>query len=328
MAKPVKKTKPVPVKRRPMDPEQAARLRRGAIRGALVFAFVATLSAAYVVTHRYVARRLAHPTAPPTVVLKNRPVWMSDILAEQITRLARPAVAHSAFDHQMLVDVTEALRGNPWIRKVRQVRRAYGKLPGDTLEIDCDYRAPVALVHWGDYFWLVDGDGVKLPEQFSAQQVPRIIVGQDRRINIRVIEGVKQPPPESGRKWTGDDLAAGLDMVKLLFGRPYVEEIVKVNVANYDGRIDQKEAQLVLVTKYGTEVRWGDPLAARNSFEVTPARKLENMRRVHEMTKRIDGQKRWIDVRFLDDAVTFPSTEVSGEGDSGRKIGARADIGR
>src|SRR5687768_4007855 len=313
MAKAAKKSKLIAVKRPPMDPEQAARIRRGFVRAALVFAFVATLAAAYVVTQRYVAKRLAHPTAPPTVVLKNRPVWMSEILAEQITRLARPAVAHSAFDHQMLVDVTNALRGNPWIRKVRSVRRAYGKAPGDTLEIDCDYRAPVALVHWGDYFWLVDGDGVKLPEQFTAKQVPRIIVGQDRRINIRVIEGVKQPPPESGRKWTGDDLASGLDMVKLLFGRPFVEEVIAVNVANFDGRVDQKEAQLVLVTKYGTEVRWGDPVAARNSFEVTPAQKLENMRRVVEMTKRIDGNKRWIDVRFLDDAVTFPSTEATGD---------------
>jgi hypothetical protein len=311
-----------------MDPAQAARLRRGFVRAALVFAFVATLAAAYVVTQRYVAKRLAHPTAPPTVVLKNRPVWMSEILAEQITRLARPAVAHSAFDHQMLVDVTNALRGNPWIRKVRSVRRAYGKAPGDTLEIDCDYRAPVALVHWGDYFWLVDGDGVKLPEQFTAKQVPRIIVGQDRRINIRVIEGVKQPPPESGRKWTGDDLASGLDMVKLLFGRPFVEEVIAVNVANFDGRVDQKEAQLVLVTKYGTEVRWGDPVAARNSFEVTPAQKLENMRRVVEMTKRIDGNKRWIDVRFLDDAVTFPSTEVTGDAAGEPRRDAHADVGR
>jgi hypothetical protein len=327
MAKAVKKTtKPIRVKRPPMNPQQAERIRRGFVRAALVFAFVATLAAAYVVTQRYVVKRLAHPTTPPTVVLKNRPVWMSDLLAEQIASLARPAVAHSAFDHQMLVDVTNALRSNAWIRKVRSVRRAYGKSPGDTLEIDCDYRAPIALVHWGEYFWLVDGDGVKLPEQFTAKQVPRIIVGQDRRINIRVIEGVKQPPPESGRKWTGDDLAAGLDMVKLLFGRPFVEEVVKVDVANYDGRVDQKEAQLVLVTKYGTQVRWGQPLGSKDFFsEVTPAQKLENIRRVYETTRRVDGNKRWIDVRYLDDAVTFPSSEVTSDGSTDD---AHADVGR
>lgn len=120
-----------------------------------------------------------------------------------IIKTARPAGTHSAFDHQLLVNTLAMLKANPWIRQVRQVRRAYGKQPGDTLEVDCQYRAPVALVKWQDYFWLVDGDGVKLPEVFSAADVPRILKGQDKRVNIRVIEGVASAPPESGAKWAG-----------------------------------------------------------------------------------------------------------------------------
>ena len=108
------------------------------------------------------------------------------------------------------------LKANPWIREVKQVRRAYRDQPGDTLEVDCEYRAPVALVKWQDYFWLVDGDGVKLPEVFSAADVPRILKGQDKQVNIRVIEGVSHAPPETGAKWAGEDLHAGLELVKLL----------------------------------------------------------------------------------------------------------------
>src|SRR5215218_7034807 len=121
----------------------------------------------FVLDRRYVEHMIVPPTDRPQVVLKNRPVWMSDFLAEQIARTAQPNGTHSAFDHQMLVDTVSLLKANPWIQEVRQVRRAYGLKPGDTIEVDCDYRAPVALVHWKDYYWLVDGSGVKLPEPFE-----------------------------------------------------------------------------------------------------------------------------------------------------------------
>src|SRR5204862_1892307 len=124
-----------------------------------------------------------------------------------------PMGAHSAFDHQLLVDVTQMLRASSWIGRVNGVRRVFGNAAGDTLEINCDYRAPVALVHWQNYFWLVDGEGVKLPEQFTVAQVPRIVLGRNGKMNIRIIAGVANPPVESARKWPGEDLVAALDTV-------------------------------------------------------------------------------------------------------------------
>ena len=58
---------------------------------------------------------------------------------------------------------------------MKSVRRAYSQKPGDTIEIDCDYRVPLALVHWKEYYWLVDSEGVKLPEQFTQKQLPQVI---------------------------------------------------------------------------------------------------------------------------------------------------------
>ena len=40
-----------------------------------------------------------------------------------------------------------------------------------------------------------------------------------------LIQGVADAPPETGAKWAGADLQAGLELVKLLFGRPYAEEV-------------------------------------------------------------------------------------------------------
>jgi hypothetical protein len=281
-------------------------LQRATVQlGSVLFALLLSAAGLYFL-FSYVDRRVVFPSAPPRVVLKNRPAWMSDFLAGEIARTAQPIGAHSAFDHQLLVDVTNLLQGSPWIRHVNGVRRAFGKSSADTLEIDCEYRAPVALVHWQDYYWLVDGQGVKLPEQFKAQQVPQIVLGGDGKMNIRIIEGVRNPPVESGRLWPGEDLMAGLEMVKLLFGQPYTEDIVKVDVSNFGGRVDLKEPQLVLGTKFDTQIRWGRPINSKDFFvEIPTARKLDLLRRIQEEYGRVDGRQQWIDIRF--DKITRPS---------------------
>lgn len=311
-----KKAKPIPMKK-PRDPEKSRRIRR--IVRHCIGAFICLIAAVggLIVLKHHVEKDLVFPSAPPRIVLANQPAWMSDFLADQIAATAKPTGTHSTFDRQVLEDAANMLKGNPWIREVKQVRRAYGQVPGDTIEIDCEYRAPIALVHWKDYYWLVDGEGVKLPEQFTSEQVPRIIMGRDRKMNIRVVEGIDRPPPESGQKWTGDDLAAGLDMVRLLFGRPYAEEIVKVDVSNHLGRRDPREAQIVLVTKYNTEIRWGRPVNAEDYFiEVSTARKLKYLEQIFDEFKRVDGHRPWIDIRF--DKITYPSVEPTQEHASGQ----------
>jgi len=260
---------------------------------------------------RHVERNVVFLNEPPQVILKDRPVWMSDFLCEQLLATVRPMGAHSAFDRDLLIDVAASLRSNPWVKSVRQVRRAYARRPGDTIEIDCDFRAPVAMVHWKDYFWLVDGDGIKLPEQFTAQQVPHILKGRDGMMNIRIIEGVRQPPVESGHKWPGDDLLAGLDLVKLLYGKPFAEAVIKVDVTNFGGRDDPREAQLTLETCYGTAVKWGRPVNAKDFFvEVSTAQKLKYLEQVQSQYGRIDAGQPWIDIRF--DRITYP-TQASAE---------------
>lgn len=310
MAKAKKITRVVAVRkpREPRDPQQVARVRRVMLHLACAIVFIGLCVTGLFLDRRYVEHKIVFAKQPPVVVLKNRPVWMSDFLAEQIVKTARPAGAHSAFDHQLLVNTVAMLKANPWIREVRQVRRAYGQQPGDTLEVDCEYRAPVALVKWQDFFWLVDGDGIKLPEVFSATDVPLILKGQDRKVNIRVIEGVTHAPPETGAKWAGGDLQAGLELVKLLFGRPYAEEVERVDVSNFGGRQNLRQAQLVLVTRHNTQVRWGLPVTVPPDdfgVEVPAAQKLAFMQAIWEENGRVDGKFGWVDIRF--DTVLIPT---------------------
>jgi hypothetical protein len=320
MSKP-KKTKTVSLKRN-RDPEREAAIRRVCIHLFFVFVFAGAIAAAGYFSRNYVAKKVAFPSDPPQVVLMNRPAWMSDLLAEEIVRQAKPAGAHSAFDHQMLVDIDRILRASPWIKEVRQIRRTYQDRPGDTIEIDCDYRAPVALVQSGPAFWLVDGDGVKLPSMFNSSQLERVVRGADKKINIRIVTGVNHAPVGAGKKWPGDDLQAGLDMVKLLYGLPYAEEIVTVDVSNIGGRVKAKEPQITLGTTHEvlvdgelkqTYIKWGRPINGGNDFfvEIPTARKLEVLKAIREQKGRVDANEPWIDIRF--DSPTFPSV-ASGSG--------------
>lgn len=304
MAKSSKKPQKV---RKPADPERARAVRRFILKALFTFLLIGSAAWGYWSLHKQVKTRIAFSPEPPQVVLVNRPVWMSDFLAATIARSVRPPVGHSALDHQMLVDCVALLKHNPWIKDVRQVRRVFVEAPGDTLEVDCDYRAPVALVGFDNRYVLVDGDGTVLPEVFNDSEVERIVYGHDGKTNIRIIEGVSRRPPLAGHRWAGDDLAAGLWMVKTLAQRPFAEEIMKVDVSNYGGRANANTAHLVLITRHATEIRWGQSHNWRG-FETPVERKLANLEQVYSRYGRVDANQQWIDLRF--DRVLRPEPNI------------------
>ncbi len=302
------KTKPTKVSPSKKPAQGSAwKVARGLLHLVGVFVFVGGLVYVVNITRQYDEREASAPTPALRVALVNKPVWMSDFLAREIAATV-PKASSSVFDHDLLVQAVAKLRSNPWVSTVHQVRRVYGEQPGDTLEVDCDFRAPVALVKWGLNYWMVDNEGFLLPEQFTADHLDQVTVGRDGRTSLRVIQGVHQPPPESGRKWAGTDLAAGLDLVKLFYNKLYLDEITAVDVANFGGRVKRSDPQLVLDTRYGTQIWWGRPLNTRDFFvEISPSRKLEILRALVQKQGRVDANQTYVDVRY--DNLLIPSTQ-------------------
>ena len=175
----------------------------------------------------------------------------------------------------------------------------------------------MALVRTGMEYWFVDKNGVKLPEKFQHADVTRVVFTADGQTNVRVIEGVRSPPPVyAGQRWPGEDLASGLDLVRHLYGQPFANDIVKVKVDNFGGRIDSREAQIVLVTRYNTEIRWGRAWASTDAFiEVRPEYKMERLRRIVAEYGRVDAKERWIDIRF--DKIGCPNPAAATTTDLG-----------
>lgn len=276
-------------------------LGRSALIGSISLASIALVSFGVYKVYKYVDHNVAYSPEPPKVVLKNRPAWMSDLVTEQICTAARPSGAHSALDSRMLRDskamLENNIRTNAWVKHVNQLKLVYGQRPGDTMVLDCEFRVPVALVHYKDAYYLVDGDGTALPERYSTDQVTRVIFAPDGRMNIRVVEGMHGDRPMPGQRWEGEDLGAALDMIKVLHGKPYAEEIVKVDVSNYAGRQNSSEAQLVLVTRQNTQIRWGQPVTSTDLAEAPAAHKLDNLQHIYAQYKRVDAGQQWLDLR-------------------------------
>jgi hypothetical protein len=243
---------------------------------------------------------LARPAAPAKIVFLNKPAWMNDALVARITESVSPVSVSSSLDHKVLVDTTSMLRACAWVKNVNQVRRVYGGAPGDTIEVDCEFRTPVALVMDERLYWMVDGDGVKLPEKFTADELGKLGLGLEPKRQLRRIVGVDVRAPQAGEVWKGDDIKAGLDLVKLMHDKPFLNEIVEVDVTNFASRMDVNAAQLILRTFRGTEVRWGQPINSAQIYrEQTPEAKLQMLERVYAQYDRVDaGSLVGIDVRF------------------------------
>ena len=294
----------------PAGPRQTGRT---IAHGLIALTLLGACTAGLYYAREYVEQSAVRATDPPTVVFTNKPAWMSDRVAGQLAASFGPGEPKSVFDHDLLVATSEALKASPWIAQLRQVRRIYGKGPGDTLQVDCDFRAPMALVKFGPDYWFVDAHGIKLPERFTANDLPFIVYSADGSTNIRVIEGVLHAPPrEAGEKWVGDDLAAGLELVCRLYDQPCAQEIAKVDVSNFHGRVHREEANIVLVTKYNTEVLWGRPWSATDGFvEVYPERKLTTMRQLLAQYGRVDAGLSSIDIRFDGNPKTQNSAQAN-----------------
>lgn len=282
----------------------------------LAIAFIGVCAAGTHVARVYAERGVLTPKAPARVVLVDAPAWMNDDLRDRLAQQATPVAIRSSLDAAEVRDIAQILAAEPWVKKVKQVRRIYGQQPGDTIEVSADYRAPVALVQDQGWFWMVDAEGVKLPERFQKHELARVAVGRGMdKTQMRIITGAHAPAPQAGEPWPGQDLAAGLELARLFHDKPYLDDVAMIDVSNVDARsagaVGLKN-EVVLWTRFGTQVRWGEPIQRGPfSVDVPVAQKLATLEKLYEQYKRVDAGRPWIEIRY--DRVLYPSDSASAQ---------------
>jgi len=229
----------------------------------------------------YVQRHHQVPMTADSIELVDAPGWMSEDIREQVRRTVVKYIDPDPMDGQSLRHAAQALRGNPWVKRVDQVARRWG---GRVL-VEAEYRRPVAVVAGKDGYHLIDDQGVCLPGLYKQNQA--------KQLGLVQLTGVSSAPPaQVGEVWPGEDVQAGLALIRLLANEPYLDKVLAFDVSDRDSR---GRLRLVLHTNDGT-VRWGLPPGQEHSIEPNAQVKLGWLRQLAQRDGSLSTGGQIIDI--------------------------------
>lgn len=229
---------------------------------------------------RYVKAHQVQTISTDQVSLVGKPLWMSRKLEKDLAATAAAQISSDPLDNTGLQRVVQVLGANPWVKRVNRIQR----LTGGQVKVYAQYREPTAMVVNEDGCRLVDGEGFRLPGLWDRAQA--------EKIGMPMIAGVSSSPGREGELWPGSDLQAGLSLVQLLQGEPYLSQIESFNVSQRDAR---GRIRLVLKTKSGM-VRWGLPPGQEQTIEPDAATKKQWLATVYKRRGQIDAGGKVVDV--------------------------------
>jgi small nuclear ribonucleoprotein (snRNP)-like protein len=127
----------------------------------------------------------------------------------------------------------------------------------------------LAVVGSGGVWVRVDEEALALPGRYLRSGV--------QTGKYREIVGVKSDPPPDGQIWTEEDLLAGVNILRLIDGKPFTGEITAIDVSNYRGRLNTYKPHIVLTTENQSEIRWGRAIGTEGRIEVNHEMKLHHL---------------------------------------------------
>lgn len=271
--------------------------RAGLWRFGIAMGWTATFSAVAYGLHRL--EPYAHDLAtqhPPTIQWQNLPVWLTDPAQTgflddmQATAGLRPD--DDVFAPDLAHRIAQRLTASPWVAKVRGVRaRSDG-----VVQVDADFRTPLTWIIQRGMAYLVDENGVRLPQTKRAQVV--------NRRDWLVIEGCAGSHPPIGSRWRGADVTAGLRLVTFLEdaratdGLPFRGLLRAVNVENFRGAIAPRAGRLRIATiQPKSYIHWGLEPGKEYDIEGSAPQKLDALRILFDSDGDVLSRYRWIDLR-------------------------------
>ncbi|MBI5725436.1 MAG: hypothetical protein HZA50_15880 [Planctomycetes bacterium] len=248
------------------------------------------------------------------------PGWMPDSLMKQIEQSMSPAGLLFS-DKALAGEVYRLAEANPWVKRVVRVEKQTRDDRGVVVVV-AEFRKPLARVLGDVREMFVDEEGVVLPSHQAPRYAAWVEGSEDGRtdyyvndadippgstysaLHFVVISGASGLPPPVGCKWASADLAAGINLVKLVMGRSYASQITVVDVRNYNGRISAGESHLRMYAQVGkdrpTDIRFGRfPNPGGADYVISPDRKMLYLDSYAEdHNGRIAGFHSYLDLRY------------------------------
>jgi hypothetical protein len=232
--------------------------------------------------------------------LVGMPAWLERPEHRHIVDSVRAAAAVSSDCEYLDEDLARRIAGelgrSGWIRSVGTVEKCYG----GAIRAKCEFRKPIAWVMCGDWCYLVDGEGVRLPGRYAHIQV--------KGAGLLQIAGVRESPPDVGAVWPGRDLTAGVQLAEMIEGCDFRKQINGVLVYNYNGREDSYEPHIQLATdRPGGRIRWGRAPGSEVGIEPSAGQKIALLRGIYRKYRRVDMGRPYVDIRRSPYSVDVPT---------------------
>lgn len=237
----------------------------------------------------------------PTLEWVQLPDWLAEprnrAILQRITESAGLSVDDRVYDPTLTRRIGERLSRpeNGWVARVRQVKAR----PDGVVRAWCDFRRPVAWVSCETGCYLLADDGVRLPGSYG----PAVVCDSSL---VRIV-GVAGEPPAVGQRWASSDLVAGLKVLTCCADRPFVSQIVEVDVGNHHGRRSRVRPQLELKTDRAARVLWGRTPGEEDGCEIPADRKVALLETLYRRFGRIDLNVAFVNVMNWPDRVGLPA---------------------
>ncbi len=261
------------------------------------------IAAGIVYWDRALPQTLGEPNGPARFVpleVFAQPKWVNEELEQKLYRAAAADGLGIGVDQEVARRVQrniDTLFG--WLADVRV------RTMRDRLRVEGRWRRPLVLIEHNRQKFYVDRELVVL----DYVRVPALTIVKAKGLSGRY------EAPELGRPWRREDLAAAVELVALLNKwdrdrcpqKPLLREIAEIDVANYEGRKDPRQPQIVLYTKKGTEVIWGAALGKwQQNLEATDAEKLAKLYAYYAEYGTLEGQVKYINLRDPQNRIPLP----------------------
>lgn len=234
------------------------------------------------------------------------PSWAKVELLDEIKKAPILTKSHSIFEKDLTKKIAEAYSAKPWVEKVHYVKKEFP----NKIKIKFSLRKPfvrLRRIEKGTSFYLLDGECVRLSEKYYywPDDDPEALFIQSNKLS---------KAPAYGEKWDDAGIQGGVNLVRFL-RKNKVHKLLNITIIDVSnvtpppnpppagGRVGVRGAKsdIVLITKKGTQIKWGRspaPGGFKMHGELSDAEKLQNLLSVARVEGRNLRRMEYVDVRW------------------------------
>ncbi len=206
--------------------------------------------------------------------------WLPPALQNDLVHEVLASATGNPFDRDSLEESRARLEATGWFERLRSVRRR----PGGVIEVDGDWRTPIAVVRQGGREFLVarGGEILRLPPGVPVSPGSMPVILGPYALPPTLANG----QPDFGKAWPGGDVQDAISLIVTLRSRPGYERIVGVDLFDY-----MKSGHLTLIADTGARFIWGTPIGRNAPGEAPAERRLANLKSILDERRDAPGYR-------------------------------------